>query len=117
MSKALYFTGTSTRSSAGLASSAHTRARPAASAAGGQQVVERQPGVHDVLDQEHVAPLDLAVEVLEQPHHPEVSVADPYDEVGDEVDLVRDRERPRQVGRHEHHGPFSTPTSSRSRPW
>src|SRR5215211_2748299 len=31
-----------------------------------QQVVERQPGVHDVLDQDHMPPLKLMVEVLQQ---------------------------------------------------
>ena len=33
-----------------------------------QQVLQREPGVDDVLDDQHVAPLDGHVEVLEDPH-------------------------------------------------
>ena len=70
---------------------------------------ERQAGVDDVRDEDHVAPLDRRVEILEQADAatPPVGVARELDQ----VDRVQDRDRPREVGeedgarlqrRHEH---------------
>src|SRR5829696_9214803 len=70
-----------------------------------QQVLKGQAGVHDVLDQDHVPPLDLVVEVLEQPHHPGGLGRGPVRRGRDEVDLMRDGQGPREVG-HQHHGPL-----------
>ena len=52
------------RSRAATSSEAGLRAREVL-----QQVVEREAGVHDVLDQQHVAALEVVIEVLEDPHH------------------------------------------------
>ena len=41
------------------------------------QVVQRQPAVDDVLDDEDVAPFELGIEVLDDAHDPEVRVALP----------------------------------------
>jgi hypothetical protein len=54
------------------------------------EIVEREPGVDDVLDDQHVAPLDLRVEILQQPD------AGTFGVVGgelEEIELVYDRER------------------------
>src|SRR5215218_1396445 len=80
-----------------------------------QQILQGQPRVHDVLDQDHVPPLDLVVEILQQPHHPGGLGRRPVRRRRDEVDLVRDGQRPRQVG-HEHHGPLEHPNQQRIEP-
>ena len=63
------------------------------------EVIERQPGVDDVFDDDHVAAGDLRVEVLEQP---DASMTAGVCTRGvarqlDEVDLVRDVERTREI--------------------
>src|SRR5215211_5212080 len=80
-----------------------------------QQVVEGQPGVHDVLDQHHVPALDLVVEILEQPHHPGGLGRRPVRRGRDEVHLMRDGQGPRQVG-HQHHGPLEHPHQQQVEP-
>ena len=58
--------------------------------------VQRQTGVDDVLDDEHMAPLERRVDVFEQ-----ADAAGPHPRVGrelDDVERVRDRERPGEVG-------------------
>jgi hypothetical protein len=63
------------------------------------QPVQRQTGVHDVLDQQDVLTGDVGVEVLEQADRALAarSGAAVAREL-DEVEAVRDRRRPRQVG-------------------
>jgi hypothetical protein len=63
------------------------------------QVVERQARVDHVLDDEHVAAGDLRVEVLEQAD-PRVAAGGRAGVAGelDEVELVGDRQRAREVG-------------------
>jgi hypothetical protein len=64
------------------------------------EVVERQPGIHDVLDDEDVAAGDLGVEVLEEAD-PRVAARVGVGAVRgelDEVQPVRDPERPGEVG-------------------
>ena len=61
---------------------------------------QRQTGVDDVLDKDHVPALELRVEVLEQadPARPaELRIGAEAGEL-DEVDRVEDRDRPREVG-------------------
>src|SRR5438105_7641362 len=61
---------------------------------------QRQTGVDDVLDKDHVPALELRVEVLEQadPARPaELRIGAEAGEL-DEVDRVEDRNRPREVG-------------------
>ena len=61
--------------------------------------MHRQAGVDDLLDQDDVAALDVAVEILQEPH---LLVAARLVRVVpgqlDEVDRVEDAERARQVG-------------------
>src|SRR5215213_4088287 len=87
---------------------AHLQRRRPPRPQGLQQVLQGQAGVHDVLDQDHVAPLDLVVEVLEQPHHPGALGRGPVRRGRDEVHLVRDGQGPAEVG-HQHHRPFEHP--------
>jgi hypothetical protein len=61
--------------------------------------VQRQPGIHDVLDDDHVPAVDARVEVLDEPDRRRAArlvrrVAGKLDE----VDVVEDRDRTRQVG-------------------
>jgi hypothetical protein len=61
--------------------------------------VQRQPGVDDVLDDDHVPAVDARVEVLDEPDRRRAArlvrrVAGKLDE----VDVVEDRDRARQVG-------------------
>ncbi len=67
-----------------------------------EQVLERQPGVDDVLDDQDVAPLDRRVEVLEDPHDPGGLGRRAVGGHGHEVDLDGDLERPHQVREEEH---------------
>ena len=65
------------------------------------QVVEGEAGIDDVLDDEHVAPVNTGVEVLQKPHAGRlraVSVAVVRREL-DEVEVVEDRDRAREVGK------------------
>jgi hypothetical protein len=64
------------------------------------EVVERQAGVDDVLDDHDVAPGDLAVEVLEQADAGVTALvgAGGVARELEEVQAVRDADRPRQVG-------------------
>jgi hypothetical protein len=61
--------------------------------------VQRESGVDDVLDNEHVAPLDARVEILEEPdrRRPPGLVRRVAGEL-DEIDVVEEGERPRQIG-------------------
>jgi hypothetical protein len=64
------------------------------------QVVEGQPGVDDVLDDEHVTPVDAGVEVLQKADAGRLRAAG-IAVVGcelDEVQVVQDRRRAREVG-------------------
>ena len=64
-----------------------------------EQVVERQAGVDDVVDEEHVAADVVRVEILQEPDAVLASgVAPAVRGELEEVDPVRDRERPAQVG-------------------
>jgi hypothetical protein len=56
--------------------------------------VEGEAGVDDVLDHEHVAVGDLRLEVLEQPDAAAAAVRGEFEE----VELMKDRERAREVG-------------------
>ena len=57
---------------------------------------ERQARVDDVRDEDHVAPLDRLVEILEQPDAAAAAVGVAREL--DQVDRVQDRDRPREVG-------------------
>jgi hypothetical protein len=61
--------------------------------------VQRQPGVDDVLDDHHVPVVDAGVEVLDEPDRGRAArlVGRVAGEL-DEVDMVEDRDRTRQVG-------------------
>jgi hypothetical protein len=59
--------------------------------------VQGQPGVDDVFDDEHMAPDDRGVEILQEPHAAAPVAAGVGREL-EEVEGVGDRERPRQVG-------------------
>ena len=76
-------------------------ARRRALGEGSREEAERQPGVYDVLDEDHVAPSEWTVEVLQEPDaSPTLPAA-----VGrqlDDVELVVAGEGPREVG--EEHG-------------
>jgi hypothetical protein len=63
------------------------------------EVVQRQPGVDDVLDDHHVPVVDAGVEVLDEPDRGRAArlVGRVAGEL-DEVDMVEDRDRTRQVG-------------------
>jgi hypothetical protein len=75
------------------------RAR-AAQPEGADEVVERQPGVDDVLDNEDVPALDARVEVLEEPDRRAASgLAGAVAGQLDEIDVMQDRERAREVGK------------------
>jgi hypothetical protein len=69
------------------------RRRPA-QAQGADEEVEREARVDDVLDHEHVAVLDRGLEVLEQPDAAAAAVGGELEE----VELVWDLERAREVG-------------------
>ena len=58
------------------------------------EVVHRQPGVDDVDGDEHVAAADVAVEVLDEP---DAALAAVVRLQLDEVELVRQRQRAREV--------------------
>jgi hypothetical protein len=64
------------------------------------QVVEREAGVDDVLDDEHVASIDPGVEILQEPHAGRLRAARIAVVGGefDEVQVVQDRRRAREVG-------------------
>jgi hypothetical protein len=61
---------------------------------GADEEVEREAGVDDVLDHEHVAVLDRGLEVLEQPDAAAAAVSGDLEE----VEFVWDLERAREVG-------------------
>jgi hypothetical protein len=64
-----------------------------------EEVVERQAGVDDVVDQEHVAAGDVAVEILQQPDAPLAArVGTAVAGELDEVDAVGDRDCAAEVG-------------------
>ncbi len=61
--------------------------------------MERQPGVDDLVDDDHVSAGDLQVEILQEPDPLMASdVARPVAGELDEVERVRDRSRKREVG-------------------
>jgi hypothetical protein len=61
--------------------------------------VQGEPGVDDVLDEQHVAVTDVGVEVLEQPHRtPAARRAPVVAGELDEVEPVHDPRRPGEVG-------------------
>jgi hypothetical protein len=70
------------------------------------QVVHRQPGVDDVLDDQDVAAVDAGVEILEQPDSAlRGAVGAPV--IGrklDEVEVVEDRRRAREIGEEDEAG-------------
>ena len=63
-----------------------------------QQPGQRQPGVDDVLDDQHVAVVDVAVEVLEDPHHARRRRRRAVGADRHELQLRGQRDRPGQVG-------------------
>src|SRR6266568_2228812 len=65
------------------------------------QVRERQARVDDVLDDEHVAALDVDVEILEDAHDTRAVGGRAVARDGHEVDLARDGQVPHQVGHEE----------------
>jgi len=67
-----------------------------------EQVGERESGVDDVLDQHHVPPVDVGLEVMDDAHTPGLGGVG---RDGEEVDLDRRRHGPHQVGEEEH-APF-----------
>src|SRR6266480_547924 len=69
------------------------------------QVRERQAGVDDVLDHEHVAPLDVDVEILQDPDDSRGVGRCAVARDRHEVDLAGDRQLAHQVG-HEEDGPL-----------
>src|SRR5919201_6452424 len=73
-----------------------------------EQVVEGEPGVHDVLHQQDVAPLDLMVEVLEDPDHARGLGGRAVRRHRHEVELERQPDVSRQV-RHHHECPLQHP--------
>jgi hypothetical protein len=62
------------------------------------QVVERQPGVDDVLDDEDVTPRDREVEILDQANLGLAAEGAVIPSEDDEVERVGDLDRPREVG-------------------
>src|SRR5262249_21714177 len=61
--------------------------------------MERESGVDDVLDQEHVLAADVLVEILEQPNAPQSARALPVVALQlDEVDSMQNRHGAREVG-------------------
>jgi hypothetical protein len=66
-----------------------------------EQIVQGQPGIDDVLDQEHIAIGDRGVEVLEDPDHARGVGRRAITGDRHEVDLARDFELPHQVGEEE----------------
>ena len=94
--------GRSTLRRSGLVSSAQTSSeRGLARLEVAQQVLERQPGVDDVLDDQHVAALDRRVEVLEDPHDARGLRRRAVGGDGHEVDLARHVDLAHQVGEEE----------------
>ena len=67
------------------------------------QVVERQAAVDDVLDDQHVAALELGVEVLDDAHHARRLRGAAVGGHGHEVDVDRQGDGPAEVA-HEEHG-------------
>jgi hypothetical protein len=67
-----------------------------------QQVLERQPGVHDVLDDQHVAVFDRRVQVLEDPHDAGGVGRRPVGGDGHEVDLDGNVDEPHEIAQEEH---------------
>ena len=65
------------------------------------QVLQRQPGVDDVLDDQHVAALERRVEVLEDPHDAGGLGRGAVGGDGHEVDLAGDVDVAHQVGEEE----------------
>src|SRR6185503_8256604 len=65
------------------------------------QVGQRQPGVDDVLDDHHVATLDVGVQVLEDPNHARGVGAAAVARHRHEVDLTGHGDLPHQVGHEE----------------
>ena len=63
-----------------------------------QQPGQRQPGVDDVLDDQHVAVVDVAVEVLEDAHHARRRRRRAVGADGHELQLGGQRDRPGEVG-------------------
>ena len=87
----------------GFVSSAQTSSVAGfARAEAAQQVLERQPGVDDVLDDQHVAVLDRGVEILEDAHDPGGVGRRAVGGDRHEIDLHRDLDQAHQVGEEEH---------------
>src|SRR5436190_1380420 len=76
--------------------------RRVAGAEAAQQVLEREPRVHDVLDDEHVSTLDRGVEVLEDPHHARGVGGRAVGGDGHEVHLARDLDVAHEIRQKEH---------------
>ena len=69
------------------------------------EVVQGQPGVDHVLDEQDVPALDLLVEVLQEARLPlAAGVGAPVARELDEVDVVEDRQRAREVGEEDSRG-------------
>src|SRR5206468_4042364 len=68
---------------------AHLQRRRLARAQAAQHVVQRQPGVDDVFDDQDVPALDRVIEILEQAHH---ARGIPAGAAGDGQEIHRDRE-------------------------
>ncbi len=73
-----------------------------------QQVVQREARVHDVLDQQDIAALELVVEVLEDAHDARGLRGRAVGGDGHEVELERQPDVPREVGHH-HEGALEDP--------
>ena len=104
MSNPMYFTGTSTLTASGLRSSAHTSSDAGDAAAEVlQQPGQRQAGVDDVLEHQHVLVGDVAVEVLEDPHDAGGAGGRAVGGDGHELHLRGQLQGAREVA-HEQHG-------------
>ena len=89
---------TSARTASGLRISVHDPNDRDAGREVAQQPGQRQPGVDDVLDDQHVAVVDVLVEVLEDAHHARGRRRRPVGADGHELQLGRERDRPGEVG-------------------
>ena len=70
-----------------------------------EEVVEREAGVDDVVDQQDVAPADVEIEVLQQADAVLAArIGAPVACELEEVDPVHDRDRPREVGEEDEAG-------------
>ena len=67
-----------------------------------KQILQGEPGIDDVLDDQHVAALDRGVEVLEDPHHAAGVGGRAVGGHGHEVDLARDLDLAHEIGEEEH---------------